>query len=159
MQLHQLDHMQMICTLLHTDNHTNTSSLNFYRLDALPDAQPTVSEHWRHLYLPLLLAVFHQMVAVFSISWLSGRIKYENLLSVWMMVQDFHSTLYGTTLASQKADVECEARISQALCLTVSVDELLRTVQQTSFVVSARILSVIWYCSRLMDIEEIVADM
>jgi len=30
---------------LETDNHTNTSSLNFYRLDALPDAQPTVSKH------------------------------------------------------------------------------------------------------------------
>jgi len=27
------------------DNHTNTSSLNFYRSDALPDAQPTVSKH------------------------------------------------------------------------------------------------------------------
>jgi len=30
---------------LQTDNHTNTSSLNFYRPDALPDAQPTVSKH------------------------------------------------------------------------------------------------------------------
>jgi len=26
--------------LLQTDNHTDTSSLNFYRPDALPDAQP-----------------------------------------------------------------------------------------------------------------------
>jgi len=34
-----------ICALLHTDNHNNTSSLNFYRPDALPDAQPTVSKH------------------------------------------------------------------------------------------------------------------
>ena len=40
-QWHQLDHMQTICSSLQTDNHTNTSSLNFYRLDALPDAQPT----------------------------------------------------------------------------------------------------------------------
>jgi len=44
-QWHQLDRMQTICTSLHTDNNTNTSSLNFYRLDALPDAQPTVSKH------------------------------------------------------------------------------------------------------------------
>ena len=31
---------------LHTDNHTNTSDLNFYRPDALheADAQPTVSK-------------------------------------------------------------------------------------------------------------------
>ena len=34
-QWHQLDRMQTICTSLQTDNH-NTSSLNFYRLDALP---------------------------------------------------------------------------------------------------------------------------
>jgi len=39
--------MQTICTSLQTDNHANTSSLNFYRLDALPDAKTTVSKHWR----------------------------------------------------------------------------------------------------------------
>jgi len=44
-QWHQLDHMQTICTLLQTDNHTSTPSLNFYMSDALPDAQLTVSEH------------------------------------------------------------------------------------------------------------------
>jgi len=38
-QWHQLDHMQTICTLLQTDNHINTSSLNFYRPGALPDDQ------------------------------------------------------------------------------------------------------------------------
>jgi len=27
------------------DKHTNTPSLSFYRPDALPDAQPTMSEH------------------------------------------------------------------------------------------------------------------
>jgi len=40
-QWHQPDHMQTICTLIQTDNHTNTSSVNFYKPDALPDAQPT----------------------------------------------------------------------------------------------------------------------
>jgi len=44
-QWHQLDHMQTICTSLQTDNHTNTSSVNFYRPDALPAAQPTASKH------------------------------------------------------------------------------------------------------------------
>ena len=48
-QWHQLDHMQTICTSLQTDNHTNTSSLNVYRPDALPDTQPTASKHWRPL--------------------------------------------------------------------------------------------------------------
>jgi len=44
-QWHQLDHMQIICTSLQTDNHTSTSSLNFLQADALPDAQPSVSKH------------------------------------------------------------------------------------------------------------------
>ena len=30
-QWHQLNHMQTMCTSLQTDNHINTSSLNFYR--------------------------------------------------------------------------------------------------------------------------------
>jgi len=34
-QWHQLDHMQIICTLLQTDNHASTPALSFYRLDAL----------------------------------------------------------------------------------------------------------------------------
>ena len=38
-------YMQTFCASFQTDNHTNTSSLNFYRPDALPDAQPTVSVH------------------------------------------------------------------------------------------------------------------
>jgi len=35
------------CTSLQTNNHTSTSSLNFYRPDALSDDQPTVSQQWR----------------------------------------------------------------------------------------------------------------
>ena len=46
-QWHQLDHTKTIFTSLQTDNHNNTSSHNFYRPDALPDAQPTVSKHRR----------------------------------------------------------------------------------------------------------------
>jgi len=42
-QWHQLDHMQIICTLVQTDNHASTSPLSFYRPDDLPDAQPTAS--------------------------------------------------------------------------------------------------------------------
>jgi len=44
-QWHQLDYMQTICTSLQTDNNTNISSLNVYRLDAPPDARPTVPKH------------------------------------------------------------------------------------------------------------------
>jgi len=38
-------HQQTIHTSLQTDNHINISSPNFYRPDALPDAQPTVTKH------------------------------------------------------------------------------------------------------------------
>jgi len=38
-QWHQLDHMQIICTLLQTDNHASISPLSFYWPDALPAAQ------------------------------------------------------------------------------------------------------------------------
>jgi len=44
-QWHQLDHMQIICTSLQTDKHASTSSLSFYRLDDLPAARPTATEH------------------------------------------------------------------------------------------------------------------
>jgi len=44
-QWHQLDHMQIICSLLQTDNHASTSPLSFYRPDALPATQPTASKH------------------------------------------------------------------------------------------------------------------
>jgi len=42
-QWHQLDHTQIICTSLQTDNHASTSPLSFYRTDALPAAQPCQS--------------------------------------------------------------------------------------------------------------------
>jgi len=48
-QWHQLDHMQTICTLLQINNHTNNTSLNFYKPAPLPNAQPEVSKHWWHL--------------------------------------------------------------------------------------------------------------
>ena len=40
-------HVQTVCTSLQTDNHTNTSSLDFYRPDAVLDSQPTMSKRWR----------------------------------------------------------------------------------------------------------------
>jgi len=44
-QWHQLGHTQ-VCISLQTDNHARTPPLKvFYRLDALPAAQPTASKH------------------------------------------------------------------------------------------------------------------
>jgi len=42
-QWHQLGHMQ-ICTSFKTNNYASTPPLSFYRPDALPAAQPTVSK-------------------------------------------------------------------------------------------------------------------
>jgi len=44
-QWHQVNYMQIICTLLQADNHASTSSLSLYRPDALPDIQPTESKY------------------------------------------------------------------------------------------------------------------
>jgi len=51
-QWHQLDHMQIMCTVLQTDNHASTSPLSFYRLEALSATQPTASKHCRLDALP-----------------------------------------------------------------------------------------------------------
>jgi len=40
------DPNDITCTSLQTDNHASTLSLDFYELEALPDAQPTVLKHW-----------------------------------------------------------------------------------------------------------------
>ena len=66
-QWHQLDHMQTICSLLQTDNHTNTPSLNVYTPDALPDAQPTLSKHWRQSDLSWQIQIEQQ--AGWRVSW------------------------------------------------------------------------------------------
>jgi len=42
-QWHQLGHMQTICILVQTDNHTSSPPLVFYSPHALPVARPTVS--------------------------------------------------------------------------------------------------------------------
>jgi len=54
-QWHQLGHMQ-VCTSLQADNHASIPPLSFYRPDALPAAQPTVSKHW---WQQLLLNIFN----------------------------------------------------------------------------------------------------
>jgi len=41
---------------------TSTISPFFYRLDALPTAQPTVSKHWRHMHIFQLLPPLHVLV-------------------------------------------------------------------------------------------------
>jgi len=56
-QWHQLDHKQTICTSRQAT--ASTSSLNFYTLDALPDAKTTVSNEGDILHsLAMKLTLF-----------------------------------------------------------------------------------------------------
>jgi len=53
-QWYRLDHMQIICTSLQTDNHTSTLSFKFYKPDSLRDAQVhfpnIITGHFVHIY-------------------------------------------------------------------------------------------------------------
>ena len=60
-QWHHLGHMQ-VCTSLQTDNHASTPPLFFYRPDALPASQPTLSKHWRPL---CNCTVMYSCIAIF----------------------------------------------------------------------------------------------
>ena len=57
-QWHQLDRMQTICTSLQTDNNTSTSPVTCYRLDAVHEAQGTVSKHWRQHIVAMIMLFF-----------------------------------------------------------------------------------------------------
>jgi len=57
-QWHQLDHKQIICISLQTDNHTSTSPLSIYRPNALPAVQPIASKHWRHWLLDIIWRIW-----------------------------------------------------------------------------------------------------
>ena len=66
--------MQIICTLLQTDNHASTSPLSFHGPDALPAAQPTASKHWRYyadlvIDLVKLVTVISYLFSHFMVEW------------------------------------------------------------------------------------------
>jgi len=66
--------MQTICTSLKTDSHTNTSSLNYYRPDALPDAQPTLSK--QVIIIMPNLTILKRKLTNFAASYLSFLAKF-----------------------------------------------------------------------------------
>jgi len=56
------------------NNHANTSLLNFYRPGTLPDAIPTLSEHWRHIYSYLsILLLKAQWCVYIRLTWQQWR--------------------------------------------------------------------------------------
>ena len=61
-----------ICTSLQKYNHTNTSSLNFYRPDAIPCTQPTVSKHWRQAVTQITDPVTQNLKPVATYAYVGG---------------------------------------------------------------------------------------
>ena len=80
-----------VCTSLQTDNHASTSLLEFfYRPDALPAAQPTVSKHWRKYDNWIILQYYN--------------IRYDSIYrAITVVVPTSAANLHGTnTLISQQ---------------------------------------------------------
>jgi len=65
-QWHQLDHIEIICTSLQTDNHTSTSSFSFYTPDALPAAQPNCLI--TYICKPDITARYNYLISLMSVS-------------------------------------------------------------------------------------------
>jgi len=72
-QWHQLEHMLTICTSLQADNHTNTSSINFYRRDALPNTQPRVSSTEGHIKIYQKLNYNYIITITYNIKMTKGE--------------------------------------------------------------------------------------
>jgi len=85
--------MQIICTSFQTDNHTSTSPLSFYRLDALPATQPTVSKHWRQSWV-----LTNKLVnsASARISRLMGPVEFFHIPAKQKSAKHTNSTSSGT---------------------------------------------------------------
>jgi len=110
-QWHQLDHMQIICTLLQIDNNASTSPLCFYRLDALPAAYPTASMHWRQFLLTEISEFWWHTADVEQISNKASRHEFSAEWSCMMLcaqiwVSSVHSasgyfTVYGDETSTE----------------------------------------------------------
>ena len=114
MQWHQLDHMQTICTSLQTDNHTKTSSLNFYRPDAVLDAQPTVSMNWRQHGVSIikLITVYFawQRKAGYLSSFTNNQNTEQSELTMWWWRRWLHLGIHdGTWWRHRVHQVQCYA--------------------------------------------------
>jgi len=82
-QWQQLDHMQIICHSLQTDNHTSTSSLSFCRPDALPATQSTASKHWRQESTEISITENKFKIHANIENWSPHRISLDFVCSAW----------------------------------------------------------------------------
>ena len=76
------------------DNHINTSSLNFYRPDALPDVQPIASKHWRHFLFQDSEAYFGKYCKSIAIcNKMYCNLQYFSYSVLLMILQCFYTKL------------------------------------------------------------------
>ena len=86
MQWHQLDHMQIICTSLHTDNHASTSLLSFLQAGC-PSCRPTNSIKALKDTCAYSCIIFNKnKIADHSYSWI-----------LWMICTECHDIYQHTT--------------------------------------------------------------
>jgi len=71
-QWHQLYHMQIICTSVQTNNHTNTSSLNFLHIIVL--------SHWPHVATHVATQVAELVAELVFAMYFNGTIHTSNKL-------------------------------------------------------------------------------
>jgi len=108
-QLHQLDHMQIICTSRQTDNHASTSSLVFtgQMLFLTPNQQCQSTKgkkHWRRCLLkkyedyPLCPFNYLKRAKDIERRWRTSNLYFKmiNLLTTWYWL--CHSTLQYITI-------------------------------------------------------------
>ena len=115
-QWYQLDHTQIICTSLQTDNHASASPLSFLQANALPATQPTASKHWRQKYLTNSL-----------FWWDCANISYES--SFWSSTEQFfpprkghsNTTLFPACLLWPQSSMSATAELLFSW-LTVTTD-------------------------------------
>jgi len=110
--------MQTICTSLQTDNHTNTSSLNFYKLDALSDTEPTMSKHTHPFNGPL--SAFSALMLL--VGWQEGHPACKKLsggVLAWLSVCSDVQTCIWAQLMPLPLTVSCFSKIQTGFTFLV----------------------------------------
>jgi len=144
--------MQFICTLLHTDNHGSTSSLNFYRPDALSDAQPTVSTHWSTHWLTLKFIIQLQPSVTTPISKICRR---ENNSAYWKQIHKESNSKHGTFI--QIWFLKITQLLTYCTKLWSTVKAYFSSVRNTELTLCQNIEGLMWCLSSLLKILFVVS--
>jgi len=106
-QWHQLDHMHIICSLLHTDNYASRSSLDSLQADALP-IKATAP------YLKLTINIFLDEDFCLTLPWQTSN--YQISPEKWLPWAKCKMSLT-ETCANWKLKMPCRLDVSNGVCL------------------------------------------